>query len=606
MALTFMQRLVKGFNQTFSRFGEKTSVQLDDFELEHFLIYHGLIGSSPENQRAFRDVRADILGAVKQKSSFEMGVALKIAPLYWEEKLKTIVAEIKDTQQDALLACLVPDNEDNMLPPSQNALYSEDWRVRANAATILGYIGSSAAVERLAKSLDDTASNTKSAFYYVSNALAKFKTNHAMEVIEPFIYSDEPWFCVDAAGALSQWPFEAIAEKLSKGLTSVNKLSDYTAVSVAKHYKPTVFLNDQRPTVQNAGFAMILALVDPTHKAFQNEQIFPVRLEDCFTRAAELTKGNATALRVTALANLCDWLSQNRGNLRIYATSTGNDVGDIAVENVLHETKEYLRSEEVKQKIDQLFNTHNWQTEREAATKDLEGQCLLALVGQFGLTQHLSKVEELAVEKNGFYTESGIDALGAIGSEQSVQKLIALAKTLVNPESRATRAHSPQPVVEDQPEDTDAYWHILKALGHLKYEKSFDFLLSAVQDFAPDKRQQALSSLIKVGSAINLSSEKKAQMHSYLSNSFKDVAASVKHAAIESASLLPTPEVIEEVANMTASKETSLWKESTRVLKEMAESGHKVLVLKHLEKAASATKDQNKRERMLSFAEKLK
>ncbi|MBC7999605.1 MAG: HEAT repeat domain-containing protein [Leptolyngbya sp.] len=606
MALTFIQRLVKGFNQAFSRFGEKSTVEIDDFELEHFLIYHGLIGSSPENQRSFRDVRADILGAVKQKSCFEMGVALKIAPLYWEEKLKTIAAEIKNTQQDALLACLVPDNADDMLPPSQNALYSEDWRVRANAATILGFVGSSAAVERLANSLNDTARSTKSAFYYVSNALATFKTNHALEVIEPFLYSDNSWFCVDAAGAMSQWPFEVIAEKLAKGLTSVNKLSDYTAISVSKNYKPKVFLADQRPAVQNGGFAMILALVDPTHKAFQNEQVFPTKLEDCFSPAVELTKSHATALRVTALSNLCDWLNQNHSAMRVFATSTGIEVGDIPAESILTDTKNYLTSDEVKAKIDQLFTSHIWQTEREAAAKDLEGQCLLALIGQYRMTQHLSRVEELAVQENGFYAESGIDALGAIGSEQTVQKLIKETKALVNLESRATRAHSAQPVVEDQPENTDAYWHILIALGHLKYEISFDFLLSAVQDFAPDKRQQALTSLIKVGSAITLSADKKALMQTQLTNSFKDVSVSVKQAAIEAARLLPTPEIIEEVALMTASKETSLWKESTRVLKELAESGHKGVVLKQLEKAAQATRDQTKRERILTFAEKLK
>src|SRR5690348_17129006 len=140
MALTLLQRIVKRFNQTFSRFGEKSTVELEDFELEHFLLYHGLIGSSPEGQRSFKDVRADLLAAVKNKSSLQMGITLKLMPLFWEDKLKAIVAEIKDTQKDAILACLMPDNSDGMLAPNQNPPFAEDWRVRANAATLIGYL----------------------------------------------------------------------------------------------------------------------------------------------------------------------------------------------------------------------------------------------------------------------------------------------------------------------------------------------------------------------------------------------------------------------------------------------------------------------------------
>ncbi len=175
MALTLFQRIVKRFNKTFSGFGEKSTVSIEDFELEHFLLYHGLIGSSPEGQRTFRDVRADVLAAVKSKSSLQMGITLKLMPLFWEDKLKAIIAEIKDTQKDEILSCLMPDNRDGMLAPNQNPPFAEDWRVRANAATLIAYVGGPNAVEVLTNSLNDTAGSAKSAFCHTVLALARSK-----------------------------------------------------------------------------------------------------------------------------------------------------------------------------------------------------------------------------------------------------------------------------------------------------------------------------------------------------------------------------------------------------------------------------------------------
>ena len=39
------------------RFKEYSSMYaIDEFELEHLLLYHGLVGTSPENQRSFKHV----------------------------------------------------------------------------------------------------------------------------------------------------------------------------------------------------------------------------------------------------------------------------------------------------------------------------------------------------------------------------------------------------------------------------------------------------------------------------------------------------------------------------------------------------------------------
>ena len=212
MALTPFQRIVKRINSVFSHFREKTAVEIEDFELEHFLLYHGLIGSSPEGQRDFRDVRADFLAAVKNKSSVQMGITLKLTPLFWEDKLKSIAAEVKETQKDSIIACLMPDNRDGMLAPNQNPPFAEDWRVRANAAMLIAYVGSPNATEVLTNSLNDTAGSARSAFCHTALALAAIKTPTALSAVEPYVFADEPWFRVDSVNAISHWPFDTISE----------------------------------------------------------------------------------------------------------------------------------------------------------------------------------------------------------------------------------------------------------------------------------------------------------------------------------------------------------------------------------------------------------
>ncbi len=599
MALTLFQRIVKRFNQTFSRFGEKSTVTIEDFELEHFLLYHGLIGSSPEGQRSFRDVRADLLAAVKSKSSLQMGITLKLMPLFWEDKLKAIVAEIKDTQRDEIISCLMPDNRDGMLAPNQNPPFADDWRVRANAATLIAYVGGPNAVEVLTKSLNDTAVSAKSAFCHTVLALASIKHPAALSAIEPFLFSEEQWFHVDSINAISYWPFDTVAEILAGGLTSINNFSDYAAFATARNHNPITFLKDSRLNVQNGGMAMILALCSPDHKALQLDQILPFDLASCFDDVVKLTKENGSALRLRAALNLIDWIAGNRLDI------SANDK-DVADQKTLDVAKKSLLTEETKKELSTKFSQHVWQTDRSKSIKDLEGVCIIEMIGNFKDESQIAKLEELAAQENSYYTDAAVDALGKIGSSSASEKLIQIANRLVDSQERATKAASAQPVAEENQQASLTYWHILNALGNLKSEQSFDFLLSAVQDYAPDKRQKALSSLVSVGKSLSLSADKQTAMLEHLLKAFKDPSTGVRQTAIESAALLNDPALIEEVAAMTNARETSLWKEANRSLKSLSQQGHKDKVLAELNKRLQCTHDETRRERILNLTNELK
>src|ERR1700733_9490666 len=113
-------------------FTEKSTVQVEDLELEHLLLYHGLVGSSPENQRAYKDVRADILAALRNQSALQLGMALKLPPLYWEDKLKRIFSEVPANERDAAVATLLPQTSESDWPNIADPLGHTDWRTRAN------------------------------------------------------------------------------------------------------------------------------------------------------------------------------------------------------------------------------------------------------------------------------------------------------------------------------------------------------------------------------------------------------------------------------------------------------------------------------------------
>lgn len=599
MALTLLQRIVKRFNKTFSGFREKSNVEIEDFELEHFLLYHGLIGSSPEGQRSFRDVRADFLAAVKNKSSLQMGITLKLMPLFWEDKLKTIAAEVKDTQKEAIIQCLMPDNSDGMLAPNQNPPFAEDWRVRANAATLIAYVGDANAAAVLTKSLHDTARSAKSAFCHTVLALAELKTPAALGAIEEYLFADEPWFRVDCINAISKWPFAHVADILSGALTSVNNLADYAAVAAARHHKPATFLKDKKKAVQDGGMAMLFALCSPNHKAFSPEQIMSFEVASCFEDAVKLTEENETALRLCATLNLIDWIEANKLNI---------NVGDRSAldQKTLDETKISLLSEDAKKWLSEKFATHAWQKEHSGAVKDLEGACLIQLIGHIKAESQLAKLEELASYEDSLYADAAIEAIGKIGVAASSEKLIQIGKRLVNQEARATKAASAQPVVEEQQKESLTYWHILSALGNLKSDQSFDYLLSAVQDHAPDKREKALSSLVSVGKSLKLQTEKETLLRSILLEAFKDPSTLVRQTAIESAAVFGDPSLIEDVATMAGAKESSLWKAANRALKSLSQQGHKVKVLAELNKRVASTSDLTRKDRLMKLVDELK
>src|SRR6516164_9198128 len=144
MPSSILDTLVKRARQAFLALREKAPVTIDESVLEHMLLYHGLIGSGPENQREFRDVRADIIAAINRQSPITLAIALKLPPLWWEDKLKSIFAELYgETKAVAvrLITQLLTASADQYQDQGISSISKGDWRIRANAAILLALLG---------------------------------------------------------------------------------------------------------------------------------------------------------------------------------------------------------------------------------------------------------------------------------------------------------------------------------------------------------------------------------------------------------------------------------------------------------------------------------
>src|SRR5437870_7557399 len=122
--LDSLKRQLKRF---MSHFADKPTARVEEYVLEHLLLYHGLVGSSPENQRKFLEVRADIAAAVEHHSSRELCIALKLPPLWWEDKLQTIIREVAADNPEAVLRILLPEQLEPEATAQADPLQHEDW-----------------------------------------------------------------------------------------------------------------------------------------------------------------------------------------------------------------------------------------------------------------------------------------------------------------------------------------------------------------------------------------------------------------------------------------------------------------------------------------------
>jgi HEAT repeat protein len=172
--------------------------------------------------------------------------------------------------------------------------------------------------------------------------------------------------------------------------------------------------------------------------------------------------------------------------------------------------------------------------------------------------------------------DAAVEALGQIGSSEAVAPLVLVADKLVKISDRTALPLSKQPVNENDPSASKSYWLILKALGSSGTTESIRYLLSAASDYAPDKREMALSSLIRLyesESTAKALSEFTPQIRAAISTALDDPSASVRAVALLGVIALTDGDSIEAVIRLTDSPEISVSRQAYVTLEHLSVQG---------------------------------
>jgi HEAT repeat protein len=606
--------LLKQLKRLAFTLNEKPSTAVEEYTLEHFLLYHGLVGTSPENQPEFKQVRADILEAFEHRSSLSLSIALKLQPLWWEDKLQSIISEAKAAHGEELCLNLLcpPEAGNEELPPAQNPLKSEDWRVRSNAANLLSFLNDKSAIPRVIESLGQTSTDSlKAAFCHISFSLSQLQSEQSKAALVKYLDDEEPWFRVDAARALATWPWDAVAADLARAVLAHHNLSDYTAIVIARKHHPLALLKHAEPVCQEAGLEMVIEIIKASAQTFQSEIVMETGVHWCWPELSASAKGYSSARRIRATLALSEWLRDNSSLLAEHQT-------ELAIQPADQEAAATLRSlseERLLAQVDEAIATISSELSCNQLAEALEKyhpsddsklddiRHTIWLIGKLGVRGSAPRLVALLKEHPPF-TDDMIDALGLLGDPIAAEQLIELARRSVDLEDRQSRPASAHPVEESDAAAAKHYWLILKALGHIPHSGSIELLLDASEDFAPDKRQQALQSLISACRKSDYQ-ENSGRVHGAIARCLQDPSAQVRMVALDGVSQLELIDLSTKALKLFDSKEVSVSRKSLSVMSELADAGHKKEVSAAVESKLRSEFDRFKKEKLQNFLDGL-
>jgi HEAT repeat protein len=532
-----MTLLAKWLRRASSIFTEKPDVKVDDFGQEHILLYHGLAGSSPENQRQFKDVRADILSAVSRKNSQNLCINLKIAPLWWEDKLHRIFDEARSQSAETTTASLLPPTDSGQESSHYDPLQHEDWRVRANAASILNFLQIAAAEERMIAALHDTAGSASTAYCHIARSLAGFRTEAAKAALAKHLQHDEPWIRVDSINALSKWPLDEVAQLLIDAFKDDHDFIDYASVAVARAHSIDEFLSHDDDQFIDLGAALLVGAMDAAAGTYSsNTDLLPeLAVQKCLPPLQAAAAKQASPVRLRALSRLSHWLDKNYHQYRLEAEEYPEPE---TIAEAREQAQRLISAIDISAAIREALSQSNAGSVRKTAVRHA-----INLAGEAQLKAAVPELIKILTDAP-IYGDEAIEALGKIGDEQCANLLIERARSLVKMESRTQNALSANPILESNPEKARTYWIILRALGNLSSDSALAFLLEATQDEAPDKREEALSSAIKLWCKSGGKLTKAGEIKNDLQKSLSDPSAQVRIKAIEGVALLDLYDLI--------------------------------------------------------------
>jgi|AGTN01.1.fsa_nt_gi hypothetical protein len=568
-----------------SMFAEKPTVKKDDFESEHIIYYHGLVGSSPENLRQYRDVRDDMKLAIQTNSSAQMAINLRIPTQFWAARLKQIVDEINE--REAIIRLLTPTPRHEQMTFNDIPLLHDDWRVRSNAAVILAHLNATEASEQLAHSLSDTARNTRAAFVHQAYALGALGQDSGKTALLSFLSDEDPWIRVDSAGALALLTADEICLPLMESLLVRHRLSDYAAVAVARSIPPTRLLNDERKVVRFAGCELINGVAEASLGSFNTDIVTDLALHQTSEQLSELLDQEKSVCLARAALTLGDWLAMHDSE---------------QLTDSFKKTLAKIESPDFKAVVSQRIAELG-----EKPNDDLKAyklRCAIYLAGRLGVSELAPQIAATMGRDRNLLDQS-IDTLGKLADPSVAADLVRAAGELVDIADRTSQAPSKHPIAEEDDEQrraTTTYYLVIKALGSLPSAAALAFLSKTVKDYAPDIRTESFNSIIAIcESGYSPEPGVLQAIKAELSAALGDPAVEVRKSALKGVSLLEVTDCVQKVVALTAAKEVSLTREAFNTLSELAKKGHKQLVAAAAGKGLKTEPDLHKRKALKDF-----
>lgn len=575
--------IAKRLRQVAFSFREKPQAKVDDYVLEHFLFYHGLVGSSPDNQRSFRDVKQDVSDAIDNGSSLQLGIALKLQPLWWDDKLKTIFDAVPDKNKAVEL--LLPVLDDTSWPNQSDPLGHPEWIVRANAANVLAHMQIEHADERISRALSDTVDNGSAAFCHIAYALGKLSTGRAKDALKELINTDEHWFRVDVAGALAASNREDIYESMAEAMFSDHPLQDYTAVAIARHRNPTQFINSSIPIVQDGGCALIIGLLQASDQTFNAELVEDLKLPDLLSKIKSLADQAPNPIRIRATLLLAQWIAKQN---QFSSSKTDQQELDSLVEK--------YKSSDVANLLISSLKIDDSQNNSWAACNQRHA---VHLIGELKVQKALPELLAM-LDKGDGSVDLVVESLEELGDLSATTHLVAMVGKLVDLNDRVNKLASKKPVAEDNEAEAKTYWQILKALGNLPAPNSMTLLTTASNDFAPDKRERALMSLISAYEK-NSALMSKTTVQEILKKGIADSSSGVRVVALDGVARLNVIELLEQVLDAFDAREISVSKQAKAALSELWAQEHASEIKSEIQARLKKETDEFKRKKLQEF-----
>jgi HEAT repeat protein len=553
------------------------------------MLYNGLVGSSPENQRQFKDVRADMKLAIESESSQQVASLLKLAPLWWEEKLKTIFGDYTD--RAVLLKVLAPDVKDEALSFEDVPLLHEDWQVRANAAMLLAHLNATEAVDKLVGSLHDTARGARNAFPYIANAIGKLRVPGSEEALMQYTSDDDPWIQVDLASALAKFDDQPTKHLLAV-LVNKHSHSDYTAVAVSRIIKPELFFGSGDELSVTVGCQIVSDLLDASLATFNKETVVELGVPECFPHLAKLIDEHPSCTIATTATRLANWLENNHSYMLMSPPSQEE------IQKVIAYSSSPACRQLVSDTLEKLTSDENLSD----PVKLCDLRSAIDFAAKHQMNSESEKIQRLLKSEHPLL-DNAIEALSRLDANEAAPKLIEIARAKVDLEERCQLPKQLNPVQEPSRAKAKTYWLILKTLGTLPTRESADFLFKATDDHAPDKRAQAFESLIAVIDESDDSTRKELidLLQSRLSEALVDPAADVRKTALRGVATFAIVSDLEKVVGLTKAREVSTQREAFDTLSELAKKGHKKDVLESVSQAMKSEPNVHKRQKLRDF-----